>query len=125
MGKQCGYLDTNENFHKTLLECNNSNLWIEMLRLRDDIDTLNMFYSKRFSRRLAETNFLSDKPSITHLTERIFLELLVQNKHLLFEYKEKIEELERRYKVLQSKKDLPKVLRKDWWLGLELTFEKD
>lgn len=124
MKKQCGYLDDNKNFHTNIFDCNNANLNIKMRRLRDRIKSLNIYYSRKFSKEI-EKGFLEEELNnndVFKVIEKIFLELLVNQRELLFQYSKEIEILEGEYNNLEMKKGLPKILRKDWWLNEKISF---
>lgn len=116
--KQCGYLDSKGGFHKTVLECNNSNIENRIRFLRDKIQNLSISYSRRFHQRFKEGEAFNRGEII----ERVILELLVGQRDRLLEYSNEIVKLKEEINQLEGIKDLPKIFRKDWWKNEIISF---
>lgn len=118
MEKQCGYVDKNGKFHKTLFECNNENLEIRMKELKEDIKDLTFYYEGVFYTKLMaiKQREISGIGS-DNMVKDIIKTFLWRDSETLLEFSAKKKEIEEEYEQLQKKSNTPKTLRTNWWIS--------
>ena len=113
MKKVCGYLDNNGRFHKTKFEVSNSNIDNEIRKLQNKIEEIDIVFYRYIDKHLVYPDGAINNNIVKYVIKRLITDYYTR----LVDFHERKEKIEKEVDRLNSLRELPKILRKDWYLN--------